>query len=44
MTGERRLLALRVRLEAAGLAGSGQGAWREYETRIRARLLRGPGG
>ena len=41
---ERRLLALRVRLEAVGLGATGGGAWREYEGRLRSRLLRSQGG
>lgn len=38
---ERRLLALRVRLEASGFDGGA--AWRQYEPKIRARWQRGPG-
>ncbi|MCM5680400.1 DUF1992 domain-containing protein [Schlegelella sp. S2-27] len=37
---ERRLLALRVRLDAAGLAHGVGAAWRQYEPKIRARLQR----
>jgi hypothetical protein len=38
---ERRLLALRVRLEAAGLGTTGGSpTWRQYEPRLRAHLQR----
>ncbi|PPE70766.1 DUF1992 domain-containing protein [Caldimonas thermodepolymerans] len=43
LAAQRRLLSLRVRLEAAGVpCGSGT-AWAEYEPRIRARLGRQSG-
>lgn len=41
---ERRLLALRVRLEAAGLRTAARNpAWRQYEPKIRSRLKGGGG-